>query len=359
MPVLMRESGIDDEVAQFWKLWMNALRHTNPRLLAYLSYMVQRLLPMKGILKQTGSVYLHCDPTASHYIKVMMDAIFGHENFRSEIVWKRSSAHSSAKRYGPIHDTLLFYTNSNSYTWNPSYTDYDESYVRRFYRHEDGGGKYRISDLTAAGTRRGASGQPWHGYDPDAAGRHWAVPRSFPGGDLVPSGTAPGLDYLLSIGRIALPAEAGGMPGFKRYLKDMPGVPLQDMWPDINPAYGGERMGYATQKPLALLKRIIETSSNPGDVVFDPFCGCATTLESAHSLGRRWIGVDIAIHAIKRVARVRLQDRLRLVEGVDFTIDGVPRTVEGARDLWAARQIPLPEMGRGASGRLCDDQAHE
>ena len=134
MPVLMRESGIDDAIAEFWRLWMNALRGTQPRLLAYLSYMAQRLLLMYRILKPTGSVYLHCDPTASHYIKALMDAIFGHTNFRSEIVWRRSHAHNSARRWGPIHDTILFYSKSDRYTWNRVYQPYDQTYIDRYFK---------------------------------------------------------------------------------------------------------------------------------------------------------------------------------------------------------------------------------
>ena len=120
MPILMREAGIADEVAEFWRLWVKALRKTNPRMLAYLSYMVQRLLPMRGLLKSTGSIYLHCDPTASHYIKIMMDAIFGHENFKNEITWQRTESHNTADRYGNIADILLYYTKSSQDDLEPS-----------------------------------------------------------------------------------------------------------------------------------------------------------------------------------------------------------------------------------------------
>ena len=336
MPVLMREAGIDDESVEFWRLWMNALRKTNPNLLAYLSYMTQRLLPMRGLLKPTGSIYLHCDPTASHYIKVMMDAIFGHDNFRNEIIWKRTSAHSSARRFGPVHDTLLLYTRTNRYVWNRVLQPYEQSYIDKFYRHQDEKGRYTLDNLTGAGTRGGGSGLPWGGYNPTEKGRHWAPPRAFPGGDSVPRPVLEALDYLDSIGRIYWPKRENGVPRFKRYLNDMEGVLAQDIITDIPPAssHSVERMGYATQKPVALLERLIRASSNPGDMVFDPFCGCATTIEAAHKLGRRWIGIDIAIHAIKRVATVRLRDRLALAEGEDFVIDGVPRNPEGARDLW-------------------------
>ena len=342
MPVLMRENGIDDDTAEFWKLWMKALRGTQPRLLAYLSYMAQRLLVMQRLLKPTGSLYLHCDPTASHYIKALMDAIFGHQNFRNEIIWRRISAHNSARRWGPIHDTLLFYSRGDNYTWNRLFQDYDKEYLDRFYRHSDARGRFRLSDLTAPGTRQGASGQSWRGINPTDKGRHWGVPQK---GTLhddfnPPSGYAQmtvqeRLDVLDSAGFVHWPSR-GSMPSYKRYLDDSEGPPLQDIIWDISPigAQAAERLGYATQKPVALLERIIASSSNPGDVVLDPFCGCATTMEAAQKLGRDWIGIDIAIHAIKRVARVRLTERLGLVEGEDFTVEGVPRTVEGARDLW-------------------------
>ena len=342
MPILMRSAGVDDDVAAFWQIWANALRKTQPRLLAYLSYMTERLLPMRGILKPTGSIYLHCDPTASHYIKIMMDGIFGHTNFRNEIIWKRTSSHGGAKRYGPIHDVILFYTRGANYIWTTTYQDYDPQYIKGFYKHEDGRGRYRISDLTGAGSRQGESGQPWRGINPSP--RHWAPARSFPGAEDMPGPTVAALDYLDSIGRIHWPDD-GDMPGFKRYLHEMQGVKAQSIWTDIRPVSRGQRMGYATEKPMELLERIIVSSSEEGDVIFDPFCGCATTLEAAHRLGRRWIGIDIAIHAIKRVAAVRLRDRLGLVEGEDFKIDGVPHTHRGRARSLGAGQVPLPEMG--------------
>ena len=343
MPVLMREAGIDDHVAEFWRTWLDALRGTQPRLLAYLSYMVQRLLPMRRILKPTGSLYYHCDPTAAHYIKVMLDGIFGHANFQNEIVWKRTSAHSSARRWGPIHDTILFYSRSDRHRWNRILEEHDPEYVARFYRHEDAAGRmYRVGDLTASGSRSGESGQPWRGVDPTEQDRHWASPggASFPSWISVPDGYAAAsvqerLDLLDRAGLIHWP-KRGGMPAFKRYLDTSPGRAAQDMVLDIPPISSGarERMGYPTQKPVALMERIITASSNPGDVVLDPFAGCATTMEAAQKLGRQWIGIDIAIHAIRRVARVRLEERLGLSEGKDFTIEGVPRNLEGARDLW-------------------------
>ena len=339
MPVLMRENGLDDAVVELWRLWMQALRGTQPRLLAYLSYMAERLLIMHRILKPTGSIYFHCDPTVSHYVKPLLDAVFGHGNFRNEIVWKRTHAHSGSKRYGPVHDTLLFCSKSNIYTWHPQYTDYSEQYKERFFRFSDPDGRrYRSTILTGSGTRNGASGKPWRGIDPTKSGRHWAIPGYVR--TLLPDGSntdvQSALDKLDAIGRVLWPLKEGGIPSFKQYIDDMHGVEIQDVWTNISPiaSQAKERMGYATQKPLTLLERIIAASSNPGDVVLDPFCGCATTLEAAHKLDRQWIGIDIAIHAVKRVARIRLNERLGLVEGQDYTVDGIPSTLEGAKDLW-------------------------
>ena len=339
MPILMRDAGIDDSAVQLWKLWMNALRYTQPRLLAYLSYLTHRLAVMKTVLKSTGSIYLHCDPTASHYIKALMDAIYGHANFRNEIVWKRTSAHNSARRWGPIHDAILFYTKSDNYTWNRTHQAYDDAYITSRYNNEDKNGKWTSMALTGAGVRQGASGQSWRGVDPTDVGRHWAVPkRGLPphfqrhsgwDGMSVPDK----LSELDKAGLIYWP-QKGNVPRFKRYLTASDGFPIQDIVLDVNAVSGNEDMGYDTQKPLALLERIIKASSNPGDVVLDPFCGCASTVEAAERLGRRWIGIDIAIHAIKRVARLRLNERLGLVEGKDYDIEGVPRTLEGAQDLW-------------------------
>ena len=323
MPILMREAGVADEVAEFWRLWVKALRKTNPRILAYLSYMVQRLLPMRGLLKPTGSIYLHCDPTASHYIKIMMDAIFGHENFRNEITWQRTESHNTADRYGNIADILLYYSKSDRATWNPQYQDYGEAQLNRF-RHMDGDGRrYKLENLTAPRPNSTSGKFNWRGTLPGPT-RGWGY-------------NIEQLEAWWHDGRIRTKSDGTPrMDGLKVYLDETQGKPLQNIWTDISriPNTSSERMGYATQKPLALLERVILASSEPGDLVFDPFCGCATTIEAAHRLGRRWIGIDIAIHAIKRVAKVRLQERLRLVEGTDFEIKGMPRDMEGARDLW-------------------------
>ena len=324
MPVLMREKGVDDYYVEFWRLWVQALRHTQPHLMAYLIYMVQRLLYMKTLLRPAGSVYLHCDPTASHYIKIMMDGIFHHSNFRNEIIWKRTSAHSSAKRYGPVHDVLLFYTKSDKYTWNKRFGEYDQHYLDEFYTHSDSDSRrWRRSDLTGAGVRHGETGEPWRGIDVSVKGRHWF--------------TAPSeLDKLDAAGKIHWPAKKGGMPMLKRYFDEQKGVPMQDVWTDIKPLHNlaAERLGYPTQKPIELMKRIIQASSHKGDTVFDPFCGCGTTVYAAQETGRAWIGCDVAILAIKLIREILTGDRYRLSEGKHFVVDGIPASVEQAQELF-------------------------
>ena len=323
MPVLMRENGIDDATAEFWRLWMRALRDTQPRLLAYLSYMAERLLIMNRILKPTGSVYLHCDPTASHYIKALMDAILGHNNFKNEITWQRTESHNTAERYGNVADIILYYTKSDAATCNQQYQDYGDTQLSRFNHVDAKGRRYKLENLTAPRPNSTSGKFEWRGTKPGPT-RGWGYKLEQ-------------LDAWWEEGRIATKHDGTPrMDGLKVYLDDTDGKPMQNIWTDIAriPNTSSERMGYATQKPLALLERIIKASSNPGDVVLDPFCGCATTIEAAHNLERQWIGIDIAIHAIKRVARVRLIERLGLVEGQNFTIEGVPRTLEGAPDLW-------------------------
>ena len=318
MPVLMRENGIDDATAELWRLWMQALRGTQPRLLAYLSYMAERLIIMHRILKPTGSLYFHCDPTVSHYVKPLLDAIFGHANFQSEITWKRTSSHNDSKRFGQVKDTILYYSKTQRRTWNPLTVPHDEGYVSRFYRYKDSLGRYRMDHIirSASMGERPNLTYEYQGFVPEWG---WRM-------------TKDKLEALDAKGLLVWSKQK--RPYLKRYLSD--GQRPTNLWTDIGNIGGQskERMGYATQKPLALMERIISASSNPGDVVLDPFCGCATTMEAAHKLDRQWIGIDIAIHAVKRVARVRLTERLGLIEGQDFTVEGVPHTLEGAQDLW-------------------------
>jgi site-specific DNA-methyltransferase (adenine-specific) len=257
---------------------------------AYLVMMSARLLELGRVLRTEGSVYLHCDPSASHHLREIMDTVFGSGNFRSEIIWKRTSSHSRARRFGPVHDSILFYTKSGNYTWIPVHTRYSEDYVSRFYRHSDPDGRLFQSDnMTASGIRTGESGKPWRGIDPAARGRHWAIPRNHLDDPEIPTGTLEALDYLDSAGRISWPKDDGGVPRLKRYLDEMPGSEAQDVVLDIPPlsAKSAEKLGYPTQKPLALLERIIGASSNPGDLVLDPFCGSGTAAVAAEKLGRQ------------------------------------------------------------------------
>jgi site-specific DNA-methyltransferase (adenine-specific) len=285
----------------------------------YLAFMHERIRQMHRVLKSTGSLYFHCDWHASHYLKVMLDTVFGRSQFRNEIIWKRTSAHSSARRYGPVHDTIHVYSKSDNYTWNQLYQDYDPAYIESKYRFVDEatGRRYRKSDLTGAGVRHGETGSSWRGLNVTSKGRHWMVP--------------PGkLDKLDAEGRIAWPAKAGGMPEYRRYLDEMSGVPLQDVWTDLDPvnARAIERVGYPTQKPEALLERIIKTSSNPGDIVLDPFCGCGTTIAVAERLRRRWIGIDKSPTAVSVMKR-----RMEAMGANEVSVHGLPVTLADLKGL--------------------------
>ena len=310
-------------------------------MMAYLTMMANRLLELHRVLKPTGSLYLHCDPTASHYLKIVLDGVFGKAGFLSEIVWKRTSSHNSAKRWGPAHDTIFAYAKSETHVWNRQFEPYDASYLKRFYRFEDKKGRYRLSDLTGAGTRKGDSGEPWCNVDPTAVGRHWATPRGTvekiaPKRKIATLSTQEKLDILDKAGLIYWPPK-GKVPQFKRYFEADRGTPLQDVITDIQPigAQAAERLGYPTQKPQALLERIIAASSNEGDVVLDPFCGCGTALDAAHRLKRGWIGIDITHLAVSLIEK-RLRNRYAPLKAKGaFQILGVPQDLEAARDLAA------------------------
>ena len=295
---------------------LNAAGHSHGKgMQSYLTMMAVRLLEMRRVLKDTGSIYLHCDPTASHYLKQLMDSIFGAGNFRNEVTWRRVAAHGSAKRWAPIHDVLFYYSKSDYYQWNSVYEGYDEAYVNSHYRYSDEHGRFRDNGLTGPGTRDGESGQSWRGIDPTSKGRHWAVPtmKSIPSHFELPPNYAQmtvqeRLDVLDGANLIYWPPR-GETPSFKRYLEMGEGIPIRDVIWDISPinSQAKERIGYPTQKPVALLERIIHASSNPGDVVLDPFCGCATACVAAEKLGREWLGIDLSPKAVELV-NVRLQE---------------------------------------------------
>ena len=310
-------------------------------MLAYLSMMAPRLVELRRVLKPTGSLYLHCDPTASHYLKLLLDAVFGPTRFRSEVIWKRSSAHSSSRRWSPVHDTLLFYSKGDTATWNPTHQPLPQSTLDAWYNNvePETGRRFNRADLTAAGIRHGASGLPWRGVDPTSKGRHWAIPGFIKEtvGDL---DTQAALDALDAAGRIFWPKATGGIPMLKRYVDEARGVPPLDVIADIAPLNNAtaERLGYPTQKPLALMERIVTVSSNPDEVVLDPFCGCGTTVDAAQALGRRWIGIDIT-HLSIGLIKHRLVDRYGPEIAKTYRVVGEPTTVDDAAVL--AREDPF------------------
>ena len=280
-------------------------------LMAYLCMMAPRLVELQRVLKPTGSIYLHCDPTASHYLKVLMDAIFGGENFRNEVIWKRTSAHNDPTRYGANIDILLFYAKSGKYTWNKVYLPHEPAYVEWFRNRDSDGRRWADDNLTAKGLSGGGYKYRYKGVT-----SLWRCPV----------GTMKRLD---AEGRLHF-TRAGGIR-LKRYLDENKGAPLQAVWDDIPPinSQAQERLGYPTQKPAALLERILTVSSNEGDTVLDPFCGCGTTVAVAQKMKRRWIGIDITYLALA-VIENRLRTQLKLRRGAEkpWTVGGVPREPE-------------------------------
>ena len=282
-------------------------------MMAYLTMMCVRLMELKRVLKDTGSIYLHCDPTASHYIKILMDSIFGANNFQHEIVWKCTSAHSNTKTYGNIHQNIFFYSKSENFTFNIQYVPYDQQYIETYYRYQDPDGRYFMSsDLVG---HKGVNPEyEWRGIT-----RPWRYPKHR-------------LDELDTQGKIFW--TENNFPRYKRYLEDMPGMPAQSIWTDIQPvvSWSREGLGYPTQKPEALLERIISASSNEGDLVLDPFCGCGTTIVAAQRLKRKWIGIDITHLAISTM-KWRLEQIFHISAGKDYNVIGEPIDVKGAKEL--------------------------
>lgn len=334
-------------------------------MMAYLTMMTIRLIELHRVLKETGSLYLHCDPTASHYLKIVLDSIFGAENYRNEITWKRTSAHNSAKRWGPIHDVILFYSKTKIFAWNRTFIQFDAEYITKTYNRHDDKGYFKTSDLTGAGVRRGDSGQVWRGINPTDKKRHWAVPRGIleellPEQIIASLSTQEKLDVLLENNYIYWPNQKG-VPLYKKYLESAEGVPIQDMITDITPAKGNEYLGYPTQKPLALLERIITASSHENAVVLDPFCGCGTAVHAAEKLGRKWIGIDITNLAVSLIEK-RLKDAFPAVQ---FEVHGTPKDMDGAKALaeadkyqfqwWAVSlvgAVPFGGKKKGADGGI-------
>jgi DNA modification methylase len=316
-------------------------------MMAYLAMMAPRLMELHRVLKPTGSLYLHCDPTASHYLRVLLDEIFDSKRMLNEICWKRSAAHSDTKqgmkRCGRIHDVILLYTKTDVYTWNPIWTPYTEDYLEQEYRHvAPDGRRYKETDLSAAKPggdveydwrvkREKKKGARWEAdlkdeyksAKPDFEyravkpyhGRYWAYKKN----NLVGFSHAGKLIHRVT-----------GMPRLMQFADEMPGIPLQDLWIDIPPESGARDLGYPTQKPQALLERIIEASSNKGDIVLDAFCGCGTTIHAAQKLGRQWMGIDVTYLAINLIKR-RLKDAFG--DADEFEERGQPTDFGSAKEL--------------------------
>ncbi len=292
-------------------------------MLAYLAMMAPRLVQLRRVLNPTGSLYLHCDPTSSHYLKMLLDGVLGPQCFRNEIVWKRANAHNDPKRYGRISDTILYYVKGDQNTWNAQHTPYREEYYESHFKKDAAGRWFRTVPLDAP---RHGDGSPnllydWKGKRPSAS-RTWAVKIET-------------MRQYEAEGRIRYTRT--GTPTLLQYADEMPGVPLQNVWTDIPPVnpQAQERLGYPTQKPEALLDRIISASSNEGDTVLDPFCGCGTTIASAQKLGRRWIGIDITHLAIGLIKK-RLGDAHGEAIRDTYEIIGEPVSIEDARTLAAS-----------------------
>ncbi len=289
----------------------------NSDMMAYLAMMAPRLVELRRVLKETGSIYLHCDPTASHYLKILMDAVFGAQFFRNEIVWERTTGRKGGRQFGRVHDVLLLFSRGDYATWNLQQVPQTEETARGHDLLRDDTGVYRLSDLTGAGQGPprifdGAKIKP-------PTGRHWQYDQA-------------GIDRLWDEDRIVLSLR--GKPRLKTYIRDLAGVAIRDVWTDIRPinSAAGERLRYPTQKPEALLERILKASSNEGDVVLDPFCGCGTTIQVAQRLNRRWIGIDITHLAIGLIKK-RLSDAFGEEIRATYEVIGEPKDVAGAAAL--------------------------
>ena len=324
-------------------------------MMAYLTMMCTRLLELRRVLKPTGSVYLHCDNTASHYLKILLDGVFGAEMFHNEITWKRTSTHSDSKTWSRNSDAIFFYTKSKKFVWNTPREAYSQDYLDDKYRHDDGDGRgsYRLDNMTSPSPRRNMM-YAWKGFPWPEKG--WRFERAT-------------MEKLDADGRIWYPMNDDGSlntkkrPQIKRYLADMSGGVMGAVWSDIAPinSQAQERLGYPTQKPLALLERIITASSEPGAVILDPFCGCGTAVHAAQKLKRKWIGIDITHLAVSLIEK-RLRDAFPRAK---FDVHGTPKDIDGARDLarrdkyqfqwWACSLVnaqPYQGKKKGADGGI-------
>ncbi|SEP43830.1 DNA methyltransferase [Nitrosovibrio sp. Nv6] len=325
-------------------------------MMAYLTMMAVRLLELHRVLKSTGSLYLHCDPTASHYLKILLDSIFSPLNFRNEIIWRRTGSHNKSEKWGPLHDVILFYSASDTYVWNHPKQPYMRGHVDAHFEKDEFGYKtaYYGNVLTGSGLRKGESGKPWRGFDPSAKQRHWAIPGKLwedSGFDDDGLTQHQKLDALYEAGFVRI-ISGQAWPVYERRIRDGEGPATGDIW-SYQPYTEGtvfeteegvdndvswikpsskERLGYPTQKPLGLLERIIHASSNIGDTILDPFCGCGTTIHASQKLRRKWVGIDITHLAISLIEK-RLTDAF---PDVIFDVHGTPKDLSGAAALAAA-----------------------
>lgn len=332
-------------------------------MMAYLAMMAPRLVELRRVLKSTGSIYLHCDPTASHYLKLLMDAVFGPGNFRSDITWRRTNVHSDSRDWSEVADTLLYYTRDvrADFTWNRQYLPHTEEHIASKYRHADANGRrYTLSDMTSPSPRPNMMYE-WKGHASPPLG--WRYERAT-------------MEKLDAEGRIWYPDSKAKRPRLKRYLDEMPGNLVSNIWVDISPinSQAAERLGYPTQKPEALLERIIRASSDEGDLVLDPFCGCGTAVVVAEKLKRRWIGIDVT-HLAVNLMKFRLQDTFGEAVKKEYDVIGEPTSLPGARQLaaddpfqfqwWAlglvgARPVEQKKgADKGIDGRIYFHEANE
>jgi site-specific DNA-methyltransferase (adenine-specific) len=324
-------------------------------MMAYIAMMAVRLIELHRALKPTGSLYLHCDPTASHYLKTLLDAIFGAVFFQNEIIWKRTTTHSDSKTWSRVADSILFFTKSKTFTWNTPREPHSEEYLAAKYRNDDndGRGKYMLDNMLSPNPRPKMVYE-WKGFPSPGIGWRYQLET---------------MKRLDAEGRIWYPTKKDGSlditkrPRLKRYLDEMEGGVMGSVWTDISPinSQAQERLGYPTQKPLALLERILAASSNEGDLVLDPFCGCGTATHASEKLHRRWIGIDITHLAIGLIER-RLKDAF---PGIKFEVHGTPKDFAGAEDLalrdkyqfqwWAVtliNAVPYGGKKKGADGGI-------
>jgi len=318
---VVERGGDVSRVMQAFKAFMGG-----SDMLAYLSMMAPRLIALHSKLKDTGSLYLHCDSTASHYLKILLDTVFGPVNFRNEIIWKRAETvkgnfGQGSKRFDANTDSILFYRKAEGNQFNQSFSEYSEDYVKSFYKYveKDTGRRYRLISMTGPGGA--AKGNPE--YEVMGVTRFWRYSRK-------------SMQALIDAGMVVQTSE-GSVPQRKQYLDEGKGVAVQSLWDDIPAlhATAAERLGYPTQKPEALLERIIQTSSNEGDVVLDPFCGCGTTISASEKLKRQWIGIDITHIAIGLI-----KHRLQHAYGgkAKYDVIGEPVSLPDAQAL--AREEP-------------------